>query len=583
MHLRSFPPNNVRSVASLACLMLTVLCIPASAYEVSPPNSTIPSVIVGSPSGQARPYTVTLRNTSNVVVQSVTEIWLGYNVEAGTACDVHTWPVAYTADDPAADILECFNPHHPAIDWIYNEKAGNPVTFHPRFGGRGTGSGAGAVERSLDVQYELSSAPYYLGVACVTARSTDLDADGDTDQYDKLEIGQALASGSPPPWFNLNTEDVGNTTIDRDDYLVIVNEMLLGVVNTCFCPSDPSDEDPVCDHEPGFAEDHVAPDTTSLFVGSQSGSDMILKWRSPGDDLDGTTKLGVPKEYDLRHSSSPINSGNFGSATPYSSTPSAPALAGAMESVTITGGCSGDRYWAIKTKDWSGNWSAVSACLDLQDVAAVQTMTACAASKNCVLVGWEQAGTYTDLRYSTSNITEGNFYSASAAGAPTSSGGISQKFVTSLAQGTTYYFAVKVRAKGCWSPISNVASMTTLTTGTSCNQNVACTGDWYSRYVLPASDKLELSNPNPSPTGSNTTIAYSIPEGRSDRKITLTVFSVTGRKVATLLDGSSKPGRASVSWNLKDDRGREVGTGVYFVRLTVGDEHLLRRVIVDSR
>jgi len=125
--------------------------------------------------------------------------------------------------------------------------------------------------------------------------------------------------------------------------------------------------------------------------------------------------------------------------------------------------------------------------------------------------------------------------------------------------------------------------MTTLTTGTSCNQNVACTGDWYSRYVLPASDKLELSNPNPSPTGSNTTIAYSIPEGRSDRKITLTVFSVTGRKVATLLDGSSKPGRASVSWNLKDDRGREVGTGVYFVRLTVGDEHLLRRVIVDSR
>jgi len=546
---------------------------------IDPDHCTIPGVIVGSPSGLARPFTVILRDLNNHL-SDAPEIWLGYDVvPPETSCnDPHASPKPYKPLG-AGDVLECFdpNPNHVFIDWVYNEIDGPEGTFYPRFGGRG--------EMSLDVQGGLTAIPFYAGAGCVVARSTDFDADGDTDQLDKLEIGHEIKSGSPDPWYNLDTDDPNNTVINAGDYMVVVAEMLRDSPAYCSCPPGTTSPYPTCDEDPPApVEDESPPQPTTLSVTSDAGSSITLQWESPGDDYDLGEKIGVPKAYDLRYSNSPITSGNFAGATQYTATPT-PSIAGTVESVTIN--CIPARYWAIKTMDHADSLSTMSAVLDLATVTPISTVTACATFKTCILVGWaDPSASAYELRYSTSAINESNFCSATAGGTPTVSSEIAEKRITGLAQGTTYYFAVRWKdSNNRWSGVSNVASSTTLTFGTSCNTNVHCTGDWgleQSVAQIPV-DHLDFAAPSPSPTATSATIAYAIPEELSGRKLNVTIYNVNGSRVATLVDEISQPGQFSQTWNLRDERGADVRPGVYFVRLTVGTERLLHRIIVSSR
>jgi hypothetical protein len=61
----------------------------------------------------------------------------------------------------------------------------------------------------------------------------------------------------------------------------------------------------------------------------------------------------------------------------------------------------------------------------------------------------------------------------------------------------------------------------------------------------------------------------------------LKVFDLTGRTVRTLTNTSQKPGRYSINWNRKDDRGRVLAQGIYFVRLQSPNFEKTRKVIVQ--
>ncbi len=72
----------------------------------------------------------------------------------------------------------------------------------------------------------------------------------------------------------------------------------------------------------------------------------------------------------------------------------------------------------------------------------------------------------------------------------------------------------------------------------------------------------------PNPFNPETSIRFTVGAG-ADR-VTLSVYDVAGRLVARLLDGHPGAGEHVVTWNGRDDRGREVASGIYFARLSVG-------------
>lgn len=95
---------------------------------------------------------------------------------------------------------------------------------------------------------------------------------------------------------------------------------------------------------------------TDLVVGTVSDQIAVLNWTAPGDD----GGVGVAAEYDLRMSQQVITEGGFAGATPLPGPP-VPVGAGSAQSYVVLGLTPGTRYYfALRTRDDAGNWSAIS-------------------------------------------------------------------------------------------------------------------------------------------------------------------------------------------------------------------------------
>jgi hypothetical protein len=92
--------------------------------------------------------------------------------------------------------------------------------------------------------------------------------------------------------------------------------------------------------------------------------------------------------------------------------------------------------------------------------------------------------------------------------------------------------------------------------------------------VLP---RLALKPAQPNPFRSETTLAFEMPAA-SEAK--LAIYSVDGRLVRTLVDGTAGPGPVEVRWDGLDGDGRRVGSGLYFVRLVAGSEVRRGKLVV---
>lgn len=67
------------------------------------------------------------------------------------------------------------------------------------------------------------------------------------------------------------------------------------------------------------------------------------------------------------------------------------------------------------------------------------------------------------------------------------------------------------------------------------------------------------------------------------KQVRLTIFDLTGRRVATLLDRAIAAGETSLSWDTNDSFGDPVGSGVYFLRGEFPDSPPLMRKLVVAR
>jgi hypothetical protein len=94
--------------------------------------------------------------------------------------------------------------------------------------------------------------------------------------------------------------------------------------------------------------------------------------------------------------------------------------------------------------------------------------------------------------------------------------------------------------------------------------------------VLPRSVMLTGNYPNP--FNPMTMIRFGLP---STQDVELSVFDVRGHKVRTLVNGAMAAGHHEVTWQGRDDAGRQVASGTYFYRLvTAGDQQVRKMLLV---
>lgn len=94
------------------------------------------------------------------------------------------------------------------------------------------------------------------------------------------------------------------------------------------------------------------------------------------------------------------------------------------------------------------------------------------------------------------------------------------------------------------------------------------------QHALPDAVRLGACYPNPFNAG--TVIPLSVPAGGGVTRLTL--YNALGQPVRTLVDGALAAGTHAVTWDGRDDAGREVAAGTYLCRLETAETSQARKV-----
>jgi hypothetical protein len=87
---------------------------------------------------------------------------------------------------------------------------------------------------------------------------------------------------------------------------------------------------------------------------------------------------------------------------------------------------------------------------------------------------------------------------------------------------------------------------------------------------------LALYPGTPNPFHQTTRIGFLLPR---NGRASLAVYDVSGKRVRRLWDGDTKAGRHQMIWDGRSDLGQDLPSGVYFYRLEVGAQNLIRKAV----
>jgi hypothetical protein len=90
--------------------------------------------------------------------------------------------------------------------------------------------------------------------------------------------------------------------------------------------------------------------------------------------------------------------------------------------------------------------------------------------------------------------------------------------------------------------------------------------------------RAQLSAPFPNPFSELTNVEFDVPNHIGP--VRLAIYDLRGRVVRTLISGALGRGRYPAAWDGTDERGRPVPSGVYFVRLDVGDDAQAKKLLL---
>lgn len=88
---------------------------------------------------------------------------------------------------------------------------------------------------------------------------------------------------------------------------------------------------------------------------------------------------------------------------------------------------------------------------------------------------------------------------------------------------------------------------------------------------------IELYQNTPNPFTPSTAIRFAL---SAPAPVTLSVYSIQGRLIRTLVEDAREPGDHIVEWDGRDDAGTEVAAGVYLYRLSSGELEETRKMIL---
>jgi len=104
-------------------------------------------------------------------------------------------------------------------------------------------------------------------------------------------------------------------------------------------------------------------------------------------------------------------------------------------------------------------------------------------------------------------------------------------------------------------------------------------------FVTDVDDEQENTTPDsyrllqnyPNPFNGKTNIKYQVSE---ESKIKLEIFNILGQKIITLANEQKLPGYYSVIWDSKNDFGKTMNSGIYFVRLVSNNFSKIKKIVL---
>jgi hypothetical protein len=88
---------------------------------------------------------------------------------------------------------------------------------------------------------------------------------------------------------------------------------------------------------------------------------------------------------------------------------------------------------------------------------------------------------------------------------------------------------------------------------------------------------FELHQSYPNPFNNQTLIKYDL---LKPCQVTLTIYNILGQKMRTLVDGRQEAGTKILNWDGKDEKGRDLASGIYFCRLKAGEITETKRMVL---
>ncbi|NIT59420.1 MAG: T9SS type A sorting domain-containing protein [Aliifodinibius sp.] len=81
----------------------------------------------------------------------------------------------------------------------------------------------------------------------------------------------------------------------------------------------------------------------------------------------------------------------------------------------------------------------------------------------------------------------------------------------------------------------------------------------------------------PNPFNPETTIKYSLP---AQSKVTLKIYNILGEEIRTLVDEVQTLGAKTVSWDGRDNHGKQVSSGIYIYSLKTSKTVLSKKMFL---